>query len=163
MCLTIRFADAGKHRTDIPTWHGLSKGGDVSGPVVYAKYGRKEDFDGLVHAGVDLKGTIAIVRYGVLFRGLKIKAAQEAGCIGILIYSDPIDDGYVTPKDGFQEWPHGPARNSNSVQRGSVQFISMYPGDPTTRKLDIVLKPHLQLIAIQLDTRPTKTPPDWSQ
>jgi N-acetylated-alpha-linked acidic dipeptidase len=29
-------------------------------------------------------------------------------------------------------YPHGSARNPNSVQRGSVQFISMYPGDPTT-------------------------------
>lgn len=29
-------------------------------------------------------------------------------------------------------YPHGPARNPHSVQRGSVQFISMYPGDPTT-------------------------------
>lgn len=29
-------------------------------------------------------------------------------------------------------YPHGPARNPNSVQRGSVQFLSMYPGDPTT-------------------------------
>lgn len=29
-------------------------------------------------------------------------------------------------------YPHGPARNKDSVQRGSVQFLSMYPGDPTT-------------------------------
>jgi len=135
----------------------------VSGPLVYVKYGRKEDFEELVHAGVDLKGTIAIVRYGAIFRGLKIKAAQEAGCLGVLMYNDPIDDGYVTAKNGFKEWPYGPARNSNSIQRGSVQFISKYPGDPTTRTLGIVLKPHLQLIAIQPDTRHTKTPLDRRQ
>ena len=29
-------------------------------------------------------------------------------------------------------YPHGPARNPTSVQRGSVQFLSIYPGDPTT-------------------------------
>lgn len=29
-------------------------------------------------------------------------------------------------------YPHGPARNPTSVQRGSVQFLSLYPGDPTT-------------------------------
>lgn len=29
-------------------------------------------------------------------------------------------------------YPHGPARNPKAVQRGSVQFLSMYPGDPTT-------------------------------
>lgn len=120
----------------------------MSGPLVYVKYGRKEDFEELVHAGVDLTGTIAIVRYGALFRGLKIKAAQEAGCVGVLMYNDPLDDGYVTAKDGFKEWPYGPARNSNSVQRGSVQFISKYPGDPTTRKWGIIPKVNMQLIAI---------------
>ena len=29
-------------------------------------------------------------------------------------------------------YPHGPARNPTSIQRGSVQFLSSYPGDPTT-------------------------------
>lgn len=29
-------------------------------------------------------------------------------------------------------YPEGPARNPTSVQRGSVQFLSIYPGDPTT-------------------------------
>jgi N-acetylated-alpha-linked acidic dipeptidase len=29
-------------------------------------------------------------------------------------------------------YPHGPARNPTSVQRGSVQYLSVYPGDPTT-------------------------------
>ncbi|KIM33569.1 hypothetical protein M408DRAFT_326261 [Serendipita vermifera MAFF 305830] len=124
--------DASKYKTSIPTWHGLSKGGDVTGPLVYVKYGRKTDFDELVASGVDLTGTIALVRYGFVFRGLKVKAAQEAGCVGILMYNDPHDDGTVTEELGYAHWPHGPARNPTSVQRGSVQFISSYPGDPTT-------------------------------
>jgi N-acetylated-alpha-linked acidic dipeptidase len=124
--------EAGKYRHAVPTWHGLSKGGDVRGPLVSVKYGRKEDFDSLVASGVNLNGTIALVRYGINFRGLKIKAAQEAGCIGVLIYSDPHDDGSVTEENGYAYWPHGPSRNPTSVQRGSVQFISKYPGDPST-------------------------------
>jgi len=124
--------EAARYRTAVPTWHGLSKGGDVSGPLIYVKYGRKEDFDSLVESGVDLNGTIALARYGGVFRGLKVKAAQEAGCVGILIYNDPEDDGSVTEQLGYEPWPHGPARNPTSVQRGSVQFISSYPGDPTT-------------------------------
>lgn len=123
---------AGKYNDAVPTWHGLSKDGDVAGPLIHVKYGHKEDFDELVDAGVDLKGTIALVRYGINFRGLKVKAAQEAGCIGVLIYSDPRDDGLVTEQNGYAHWPHGPARNPTSVQRGSVQFISKYPGDPST-------------------------------
>jgi N-acetylated-alpha-linked acidic dipeptidase len=62
----------------------------------------------------------------------QIKRAQELGAAGVLIYSDPRDDGYVTVGNGFAPYPAGPARNPTSVQRGSVQFISMYPGDPTT-------------------------------
>lgn len=50
----------------------------------------------------------------------------------MLIYSDPRDDGYVTTANNYTAYPHGPARNPTSVQRGSVQFLSSYPGDPTT-------------------------------
>ncbi|KDQ17172.1 hypothetical protein BOTBODRAFT_29986 [Botryobasidium botryosum FD-172 SS1] len=124
--------DAGKYAHTIPAWHGFSKEGDVTGKLIYVKYGRKSEFDELAAAGVDFTGTIAIVRYGAVFRGLKVKAAQEAGCVGIIIYSDPRDDGYVTEENGHKVYPHGPARNPHTVQRGSVEFLSMYPGDPTT-------------------------------
>lgn len=67
-----RDPEAGKYRTAIPTWHGLSGDGDVQGQLVYANYGRKEDFDQLVEQGVDFKGKIVIVRYFAVFRGLKV-------------------------------------------------------------------------------------------
>ncbi|TDL29247.1 Zn-dependent exopeptidase [Rickenella mellea] len=124
--------DAHKYVNAVPAFHGLSKGGDVQGRLVWANYGRKEDYDKLVERGVDFNGTIVIVRYGGIFRGLKVKGAQERGALGVLIYSDPLDDGTVTTSNGYAAYPHGPARNPSSVQRGSVQFISMYPGDPTT-------------------------------
>lgn len=62
----------------------------------------------------------------------QVKGAQDLGAAGVLIYSDPRDDGFVTVENGFAPYPAGPARNPTSVQRGSVQFISSYPGDPTT-------------------------------
>jgi N-acetylated-alpha-linked acidic dipeptidase len=52
--------------------------------------------------------------------------------VGVLIYSDPRDDGVVTVENGYAPYPAGPARNPTSVQRGSTQYISIYPGDPTT-------------------------------
>ncbi|KAJ7068529.1 hypothetical protein C8F01DRAFT_613374 [Mycena amicta] len=122
----------GKYYTDVPTFHGLSAAGDVQGKLVYANYGRKEDYDDLVEKGVDFTGAVVIVRYGAIFRGLKVKGAQELGAAGVLIYSDLRDDGSVTEKNGYLPYPHGPARNPHSVQRGSVQFLSKYPGDPTT-------------------------------
>ena len=52
--------------------------------------------------------------------------------MGVLIYSDPRDDGFVTFANGFSPYPAGPARNPTAVQRGSAQYLSFYPGDPTT-------------------------------
>ena len=62
----------------------------------------------------------------------QIQRAQELGAVGVLIYSDPRDDGLVVVENDYSPYPAGPARNPSSVQRGSVQFISIYPGDPTT-------------------------------
>ncbi|KAH8830414.1 vacuolar protein sorting-associated protein 70 [Flagelloscypha sp. PMI_526] len=124
--------DAHKYQDYVPTWHGLSKNGSAIGELVYANYGSYEDYQNLKKAGVDLAGKIVLVRYGGLFRGLKIKGAEELGASAVLIFSDPRDDGLVTVKNGYQPYPLGPARAPTSVQRGSVQYLSMYPGDPTT-------------------------------
>ncbi|KAG9124463.1 hypothetical protein FRC07_011555 [Ceratobasidium sp. 392] len=127
---------AGQWHNVVGAWHGLSRGGDVQGRIVHVNYGTKKDFDDLIAAGHNLTGTIALARYGRVFRGLKIlrqvKAAQEAGAVGCLIYSDPRDNGPVTVENGYKAWPEGPALNPDSVQRGSVVFLSTYPGDPTT-------------------------------
>ncbi|KAG8716114.1 hypothetical protein FRC11_009163 [Ceratobasidium sp. 423] len=123
---------AGQWYDTIGAWHGLSKGGDVQGKLVYVGYGRKQDFDELAAAGHDLTGSIVLVRYGAVFRGLKVEAAQDAGAVGVLIYSDPRDNGAITVENGYEYWPNGPALNPDSVQRGSVLFLSKYPGDPGT-------------------------------
>jgi N-acetylated-alpha-linked acidic dipeptidase len=47
-----------------------------------------------------------------------------------LIYSDPADDGYAKG----DVYPDGPFRPGSAIQRGSVQFLSMGPGDPSTPK-----------------------------
>lgn len=116
----------------IPTFHGYSASGNVTGSFVYVNYGTYQDYADLVAAGIDFKGKIAIARYGGIFRGLKVKRAQELGAVGVLIYSDPGDDGEITEENGYAAYPEGPARNPSSVQRGSVQFLSSRPGDPTT-------------------------------
>jgi len=116
----------------LPPFHGYSFSGNASGPLVYAGTGSPADFARLKARGVRVNGTIALVRYGGLFRGLKVRAAQEAGAIGVLIYSDPEEDGQVTEAHGYAPYPAGPARQPSSVQRGSVQALSFYPGDPST-------------------------------
>ena len=109
-------------------FHGYSASGDVTAQVVYANYGDIEDFNKLSAAGVDVHGRIALVRYGKLFRGLKVRNAERAGAVGVLIYSDPADDGYARG----DAYPRGQARPADAIQRGSVQFLSEGPGDPGT-------------------------------
>lgn len=109
----------------VPTFHGYSASGNVTAQYVYVNYGTYGDFEDLVNANVSLKGKIALARYGRIFRGLKVKRAQDLGMIGAILYSDPGDDGDVSPENGDKPYPEGPARNPSSVQRGSAQFLCM--------------------------------------
>ena len=109
-------------------FNGSSGSGDVTGDAVYANYGRPEDFDHLIAEHVDLRGKIVLVRYGQNFRGVKVYLAEQHGAAGVLIYSDPQDDGYFKG----DAYPDGPWRPASGVQRGSVQYLFKYPGDPET-------------------------------
>ncbi|KAF2708110.1 Zn-dependent exopeptidase [Pleomassaria siparia CBS 279.74] len=116
----------------IPTFHGYSASGNVTAQYVFVNYGSYKDFEELVAAKVHLEGKIALAKYGGVFRGLKVKRAQELGMVGVVMYSDPGDDGEITEVNGHATYPEGPARQPSSVQRGSCQFLSFAPGDPTT-------------------------------
>jgi N-acetylated-alpha-linked acidic dipeptidase len=109
-------------------FNGQSPSGDVEAEVIYANYGTPEDFKKLAQMKVDVRGKIVLVRYGQNFRGVKALVAQEHGAAGVLIYSDPYDDGW---RKG-DKYPKGPWRPDQAVQRGSVGFIFNFPGDPTT-------------------------------
>jgi N-acetylated-alpha-linked acidic dipeptidase len=112
----------------LPAFHGSSPSCDVTADAVYANYGRPEDFKKLEDMHISVAGKMVVVRYGMNFRGVKVYLAQQRGAAGVIIYSDPADDGY------FQgdKYPHGPWRPDTGVQRGSVQYMFKYPGDATT-------------------------------
>ena len=112
----------------LPAFNEYSASGDVTADVVYANYGRPEDFKKLQEMGIDVKGKIVIVRYGENFRGVKVFLAAQYGAAGVIIYSDPADDGYFKG----DPYPKGPWRPDTGVQRGSVQYLFRYPGDPTS-------------------------------
>ena len=116
------------HPKIIPLFNGYSPSGDVTAPLVYVNYGLPPDYEALKKLGVDVKGKIAIVRYGNSFRGVKAKVAEDQGAVGLIIYSDPADDGYSQG----DVYPKGPWRPASSAQRGSVQYIFEAPGDPLT-------------------------------
>lgn len=112
----------------LPPFLAYAATGNVTASVVYANMGRPEDFQALADQNVTLKGKIALVRYGGNFRGLKVMAAEQFQVAGVLIYSDPQDDGFVQGA----VYPKGPWRPEDSFQRGSLQYLSLAGGDPLT-------------------------------
>ncbi|KAF1831839.1 N-acetylated-alpha-linked acidic dipeptidase 2 [Decorospora gaudefroyi] len=115
----------------VPAFHGYSGSGNVSAEYVYVGRGSQQDFHRLQSLGITLAGKIALAKYGGPFRGLKVKNAQAVGMIGAILFTDPGDDKTMIPPT-YPTYPHGPARNPTSIQRGSVVDLSAYPGDPTT-------------------------------
>jgi N-acetylated-alpha-linked acidic dipeptidase len=109
-------------------FNGFSPSGETTAPVVYANYGLHEDYARLKELGISVEGKIVLVRYGRSFRGVKTRIAEEYKAAGVLIYSDPADDGYVAG----DAYPRGPYRPASGIQRGSVYYGSNYSGDPLT-------------------------------
>jgi hypothetical protein len=121
----LAYSDPPRQQTDV--FHGHSKAGNVTGRLIYANYGSREDFKKLEDSGISLKGAIALVRYyGTQGdRALKVKAAELAGAAGCIIYSDPAQDGFVQGK----VWPDGRYMPADAVQRGAVSLMSWVVGD----------------------------------
>ena len=105
-------------------WNAFSGSGDVTGEVVYANYGRREDYLALDSMGISLAGKVVIARYGGNFRGYKVKFAEERGAAGVVMFNDP---GFA----GFDAYPAGPMMNGQTIQRGSVLTLP-WTGDPLT-------------------------------
>uniref|UniRef100_M8B3T3 PA domain-containing protein n=1 Tax=Aegilops tauschii TaxID=37682 RepID=M8B3T3_AEGTA len=91
--------------------------------VVYANYGRTEDYAYLASRGVNVTGKVALARYGKVYRGDIVKNARDAGAAAAVIFTDPKD---YTPGKAF---PDGPWMPPTGVQVGST-FKGV--GDPTT-------------------------------
>ncbi len=124
-------ADSDPYQDDprvIPAFNAYSPSGDVEADVVYANFGRPEDFDTLAQMNVDVRGKIVLVRYGETYRGVKPFVAQQRGAAGVILYSDPQQDGYFRG----DTYPKGPWRPPAALQRGSVGYMFEFPGDPTT-------------------------------
>jgi len=112
----------------LPTYNAYSADGDVTAELVYVNQGVPKDYEDLERMGIDVKGKIVLARYYGSWRGIKPKLAAEHGAIGCILYSDPIDDGYVVG----DAYPEGPMRGEGGAQRGSVMDIPVQTGDPST-------------------------------
>jgi len=112
------------------TYLGMSASGDVTGELVYASSGNPGDYDWLAAHGVSVKDKIVLVRYSnpYSYRGYKALVAQQHGAKALLIYSDPQEDGY---RKGLV-FPDGPWGPESHIQRGSITYDFIVPGDPLT-------------------------------
>ena len=108
-------------------WNSFSGSGDVTAEVVYVNYGTREDFQKLKALGISVEGKIVLARYGKNFRGYKAKFSESNGASGLLIFTDPKDNGYAR---GLT-YPEGPYFNASTIQRGSLLTVD-YTGDPLT-------------------------------
>ncbi|RVX73304.1 hypothetical protein B0A52_02946 [Exophiala mesophila] len=111
-------------------FHGHSHSGDVTGPLVYANFGSRQDFQTLADKGISVKGAVVLVRYygSQGDRALKVKAAELAGAAGCIIYSDPSQDGFELGPT----FPDGRFMPPDGVQRGAVSLMSWVVGDVLT-------------------------------
>lgn len=106
-------------------WHGHSKSGEAKGPLILAAAGSRSDFEWLRNKGVDMHGSIALIRYRPdISPSLQLKAAEEAGCVGALFFNPPAREEDI--------WPDGPSRPYGSVQRADVAVSNWVLGDPLT-------------------------------
>lgn len=113
---------------DVPMYNAWSASGAVRGRVVDAGRGLRADFERLRAAGVELRGTVALCRYGGAYRGIKVDLAAQYGCAAVLLWSDPKQDG----ADRGPTWPAGPWKHAHEAQRGSISPMGRTPGDPST-------------------------------
>ncbi len=105
-------------------WNAFSGSGDVTGEVVYANYGRREDYRALDSLGIDLAGKVVVARYGGNFRGYKVLFAEQRGAAGVIMFND-------APIEEIDPYPEGPMVSGDIIQRGSVLTLP-WTGDPLT-------------------------------
>ena len=108
-----------------PGWVGYSPSAEAAGEVVYAHHGSKEDLDRIQSMGIDLKGKILLMRYFGTGEGTKVRNAEKYGAAGVVLYSDPKEDGY---RYG-DVYPKGNWRPEGAIMRRSIIPL-WYDGDP---------------------------------
>lgn len=111
---------------DVPLFNAWSASAAVRAPVIAVGHGLRADYAELAERGVDVRGCIALVKYGRSYRGVKVDLAEEYGCVGVLLYSD--GDG----AERGEVWPFGPWKPDWAGQRGSISPMAKVPGDPST-------------------------------
>jgi N-acetylated-alpha-linked acidic dipeptidase len=113
---------------DVPLYNAWTASGKVRANVVDVGFGLRADYEALAQRKIDVRGAIALARYGRAYRGVKVDLATEHGCVGLLLFSESASDG----GERGAVWPEGPWKPDWDGQRGSILPIASAPGDPST-------------------------------
>uniref|UniRef100_A0A8D3CHJ6 Aminopeptidase NAALADL1 n=1 Tax=Scophthalmus maximus TaxID=52904 RepID=A0A8D3CHJ6_SCOMX len=102
----------------VQPYAAYSPAGHAKGKLVYANQGKPSDYQ-LLNQTIDLRGTVAITRYGGAGRAAKAINAAPYGVLGVLVYTDPLDinDGLMSDID--ETYPHSWYLPPSGVERGS--------------------------------------------
>lgn len=112
-----------------PAYFGFSPSANITAGFVYCNFGSQADFDEIARANISVAGKIGIMKLGnasptlrarglEIFRGIQISNAEKAGLVGVILYTDPQNDGTITEANGYRPFPGGIARPLTAIERG---------------------------------------------
>ncbi|XP_066975431.1 putative N-acetylated-alpha-linked acidic dipeptidase [Macrobrachium rosenbergii] len=101
-----------------PDIDAYSASRDIKGDVVYAHFGRMQDFDFLKSRGIDVTGKIVLTRYRETFKADIVSNAERLGALGVVLYPDPEIYG----PNGIQSYPDSLHLPISASPVGSVQL-----------------------------------------
>ncbi|XP_029367288.1 aminopeptidase NAALADL1 [Echeneis naucrates] len=102
----------------VQPYAAYSPAGHPKGKLVYANQGKPSDYQ-LLNETVDLRGTIAITKYGGAGRAAKAINAAPYGVIGVLVYTEPLDMNDGLMSDANETYPHSWYLPPSGVERGA--------------------------------------------
>lgn len=123
-------------------WLAFSPNGTAIGQPIYVNYGRKEDFEKLCYLAssnfpelnlceqnsnrkfntTQHPSLICIMKFGKIFRGNKVYRAEEYGCQGALLFTDPED--YAPEGENINVYPRGSNLPADGGERGAIMIAS---------------------------------------
>ncbi len=138
------------HRAIGEPYSAYSADGDVTGPVVYANYGKPDDYAALASMGVSVRGAIVLARVGGggSLTGKAYEAAKH-GARAVLLFSDPMNGGYWNG----DVYPNGAYRPLGGALRNTLTLLDD-PGDPTAIGIPVPGAKHKPFSAINLPPIP---------
>ncbi|XWX00326.1 hypothetical protein V2A60_008346 [Cordyceps javanica] len=112
-----------------PAYFGFSPSVNITAGFVYCNFGSEADFDEIARSNISVVGKLGIMKLANasptlkasgldIFRGIQVSNAEKAGLAGVILYTDPQNDGTITEANGYRPFPGGIARPLTAIERG---------------------------------------------